>query len=276
MRMKRSLCGLLLLSNLEGTAIAQAPSSQASVVRIPVVVSGPKGSPVLNLKQEDFKLFEGGVERPILSFIPPNQPIHVDIILATTRMKGSRTAGGDLIFDSIDRFKQVGNPANTYTIEELPQGTNGLVDAIERHVEKLSQSANPRRALVVIPGAGPEPINAVRKLGEKVRTMGVPIYIRHGAGLCTQTTIVELGNCSDTRLAYDELSENSGGHPIRPFGNQVRDELLLELAEELRNQYVVGFQPAGAPDNKWRTVEIRVTGTLTAKAAGRHFAAKPR
>lgn len=45
MRMKRlSLCGLLLLSTLAGTAVAQAPASQSGIVRVPVVVSGLKGS----------------------------------------------------------------------------------------------------------------------------------------------------------------------------------------------------------------------------------------
>jgi hypothetical protein len=285
MRMKRmSLYGLLLLSTLAGTAVAQAPSPQASVVRVPILVSGPKGSPVLNLKQGDFKLFEAGVERPIVSFSPPNQPIDIDIIVATNTMKGSRaTYGANTIWDSIDLFKKVGNPANNYTLDERPQGVNGLYDAIWRHVEKLSQSPNSRRALLVITGRELDPAGADtgRKLAVKVRTMGVPIYIRHSAGVCTEEEILALGNCADKRLVYDQISEYSGGKPLRPTVVKAHDELFLSFAEELRDQYVVGFQPAGAPDDKWRNLEIRVTaafanGKLKAKAPGRHFAAKPR
>jgi hypothetical protein len=285
MRMKRiSLCGFLLLSTLAGTAVAQTASPQAGTVRVPVLVSGPKGNPVLNLKQEDFRLFENGVERPIVSFTGPNQPIEIAIIFASGLPKGSRaTYGSNSIWDSIDLFKKVGNPANTYTLDERPQGVNGLYDAIWSHVEKLSQSPNPRRALLVITGRELDPAgaDAGRKLAVKVRTMGVPIYIRHSAGVCTEEEILALGNCSDKRLVYDQISEYSGGLPLRPNVVAAHDALFLALAEELRDQYVVGFQPAGAPDDKWRDLEIRVTSAaadakLKAKAPGRHFAAKPR
>jgi hypothetical protein len=280
---RMSLCGLLLLSTLAGTAVAQAPSPQASGVRVPVLVSGPKGSPVLNLKQEDFKLFEAGVERPIVSFSPPNQPIDIDIIV-TTNMKGSRaTYGANTSWDSIDLFKKIGNPANNYTLDELPQGVNGLYDAIWRHVEKLSQSPSSRRALLVITGRELDPAGAGvgRTLARKVRTMGVPIYIRHAAGVCTEEEILALGNCGDKRLVYDQISEYSGGKRLRPTVVAAHDELFLALAEELRDQYVVAFQPAGTPDDRWRNLEIRVTsasatGKLKATAPGRHFAAKPR
>lgn len=77
--------------------------------------------------------------------------------------------------------------------------------------------------------------------------------------------------------ALTRLTEGTGGWTYRIVAARRCKEVCLRVAEELRNQYLLGYLPSdGVRDGRWRTVVVRTSRpgvTLTTRAG--YYAASP-
>jgi len=54
------------------------------LVQLPVLVTTPNGTPQLDLKQEDFRITEDGLDQPIDVFFPVDSPVHIALVMDTS------------------------------------------------------------------------------------------------------------------------------------------------------------------------------------------------
>jgi Ca-activated chloride channel homolog len=293
MHRKTILALSVIWAALTGSALAQAPAADPTMVYIPVAVAGPKNAYVSGLTKDNFKLLEDGIQQTVTSFHADDQPIDIDIILALGALqRGRADLNSTKIREALENFRQQGNPKNKYAIEEMPFGANGIYEAIDRHITRLATaSTNPRRMLLVLTDgfetSGGDP---VRTLQEYAKKLPVPIYIFFAAGAGNAPAdLGELGRGAAIHLSggagYEDLARFTGGRLYQSEADTQLRPNLEALAQEMKNQYVLGFKSTNdAKDDKWRKIEVKMLNPpnglkekdLKTKVRDRYFVAKPK
>ena len=279
---------------LAGTALAQTPTVDPTLVYIPVAVNGPKNAYIPALKKENFVLREDGIPQTITSFHAEDQPIDIDVILALGSLqRGRADLNSTKIREALENFRQQGNPKNKYTVEEMPFGANGIWDAMDRHITRLSsQSTNPRRLLLVLTdgfeASGGDP---ARTFQEYAKKLPIPIYIVFAAGASAgPSDIGELARGQAIHLSggagYEDVARFTGGKLYQAEADTQLRATLESLSQEFKNQYVLGFKSTNdAKDDKWRKIEVKMANPVPAgvklsdlkpKVRDRYFVAKPK
>jgi len=276
---------LLLLLSAVGTAAAQTATQD--LVYVNVTVTGPKKAPAPGLKAANFQLWEDNVEQKISSFGGADGIWEINIVLANSMLlPGRADRTSNAIRDSVEVFKKASNPADKITVEELKFGSDGLYASIDRNLEALQKTSNPRRALVVITDGFDMPGgDASNGLIEFSKKLNIPIYF-----LYTRTH-PEPGDTSTVGArgvsynipegeALTNVAQNSGGDiDFVDAVNQLESRCKL-LAEELRNKYLLGFKSTNdARDDKWRKLKVKVNPPagqkLEASIKAKYFVPKP-
>lgn len=260
---RKSAIGITIILGgiLAGALLGQQPDR---TVFVPVHVTGDGNAPITGLKQGNFQLSEDNKEQKITSFSPDNTPISVSIILGAGAMVRSDRVS-EKILESVDAFKKAGNPANEYFVG--PYGTTGVEDAIARGLEKLEEAKNQRRVLVMFIDDFDTPANAEQGALESAMKQDIPIYFMFIKNQFFRfsgkpTTTEDTGAYPISWLnVFEEVATDTGGEVINaePMGN-LHDE-AVKLADEFRNQYVLGFNPsADARTGKWRNLKVTIKG----------------
>jgi Ca-activated chloride channel family protein len=291
---KKTLLALMVVGlALTGTVLAQAPVADPNIVYIPVAVNGPKNVYVPSLKKENFRLLEDGIQQTVTSFHAEDQPIDIDIILALGALqRGRADLHSTKIREAVENFRQQGNPKNKYTVNEMPFGANGIFAEIDRSITRLATtSTNPRRLLLVLTdgfeASGGDP---ARTLQEYAKKLPIPIYIVFAAGAsAAPSDITELGRGQAIHLSggagYEDLARFTGGRLYQAEADTQLRANLEALAQELKNQYVLGYKSTNdAKDDKWRKIEVKMLTPpaplkekdLKVKVRDRYFVAKPK
>lgn len=146
---------------------------QVDLVRLPVTVSDSQGELVLDLGQQDFRVFDNGVARRIEHFDLGGDPLSVVLVAETSSrvealLPAIRKAGivftetvlgpsGEAAVLGFNDDSTILVPFTTdhdrldRAIDRLPEGTSGvrLYDALSRAVEMLRQRPTNRRRVIV-------------------------------------------------------------------------------------------------------------------------------
>lgn len=186
---------------------------RVNLVNTPAVVRNSKGDLVLDLKQQNFRIFDNGVEQKIEGFDMGGTPVSVAIVVETSSRIAAllpaiqRTGilftqtvlgdGGDAALigynDSVDT--RAGFTSDHAAIEtaftHLTTGTSGthLYDAMARAVQMLSGRPDSRRR-VLITMAEAVDNGSENKLGQVLREAQLANITIYSIGL--STTVAEL------------------------------------------------------------------------------------
>jgi Ca-activated chloride channel homolog len=255
------------------------------LVPVDVTVTDATGRPVRNLRKEDFKLFEDGVERPIDSFNVEKMegaPRPAAIVFALD-LSGSMTAEEiDRVADAMREFSRrlAEHPAvfavttfgmHVKTIqsftsdreklerayERLAHEPNGLsthtYDAVDdavrmlvRHAPLTRQHQLVKRAVVVITDGFPVgDVVSPETVIERANAADASVYV---VTMPSYTRILASAQMAPlpTPLDVSGLVERTGGKSV--YANE-KDlgPLFRAIAEEVVSSYVLGFYP---PENK--------------------------
>jgi Ca-activated chloride channel family protein len=257
------------------------------MVYVPVAVTGAKNAYIPGLTKENFQLREDNIPQTI-SYFSESGPYEIDLILAmSTLQRGRADLSSSKIRDAVEAFRAAGHPNTRFTVEEMSFGSNGVFDAISRHVARLESVRNARKAVVVLtdgfdsPGGDPG-----RTLQEYAKKKDVAIYIFYTAptGGPLSDDILEVGRGQQIHLdagtVYEDLTRFTGGRLYQAEAETQLSGHLIALAQELKNQYLLGFRSTNdARNDKWRKLEVRIVPPagqrdLKAKVKERYFVAK--
>jgi Ca-activated chloride channel family protein len=272
---------VLLSGVLAGTVVGQDANH---TVLVPVSVTSEGNMPVTGLKQENFQLLEENKQQKISMFSPDNSPLSIAIILGAGALVRSDNVSAKIL-EAVDVFKKTGNPANEYLVD--PYGTVGIEEAIGRGLDKLAGAANRRKILVMLIDDFDTSRDDVGEHSlESAMRQDIPIYFVfikgqffRFSGRPTTTTDESLSASSWLNI-FEDVAQDTGGRVVytEPLGN-LRDE-TVKLAEELKNQYVLGFTSSSDVANgKWHNLKVNVktsgsSGKLTIRYKRRYFAFK--
>jgi Ca-activated chloride channel homolog len=254
----------------------------SSIVVLNAAIIDGEGKSVTGLKQNQFRVFEDGKEQEINFFQAEEVPFAVVILIDSSgsmtvresnrtfeRVRIARAAAisfldylrpDDLVaiykFDS--KVEQIQDfSSSSFAPEAIfdikADGMTVLNDAVHKAAEELAKRTEKRKAIIVLSdGADTQS----RRSDEKALKMAI-------AAQATIYTIdistpAEKSRFQNARVLKN-FAEKSGGRFVSAQNRQSLREVFKNLADELRSQYTLAYQPTNeAKDGKWREIEVRV------------------
>ena len=268
---------LLFLFDLYGQSRKPAapPLFKVGVENVFVKVSviDPLNRFVTGLEKEHFKIYEDNVEQTIAYFNQEAAPISVGIIFDVS---GSMKDNNNIrkAKSAITRFLQSGNPeddyflitfnqkttlAHAFTDEsssvqnevafQKPGGRTALYDAVYMGLDQIARGRNDKKALILITdGEDNSSRYSPSEVRDFVKETDVQIY-----------AIGEEGNLGYGRSQIRNIVSLTGGRAFFPNSFNELDYYIDLIHAELRNQYVLGYEPTNkAHDGKWRRIRVKL------------------
>jgi Ca-activated chloride channel family protein len=261
------------------------------LVNVYATVIDSSGRYVQGLRQNDFVVEEDG-RRQVITHFDHNQntPVSVGIVLDTS---GSMRRKLDTAVEAIDRFVRTIHPDDDVFLmgfENEPSllqdftndrarlrkalrntdsdGGTALYDALELALDKIRSGANKKHAiLLVTDGQDTASSTSFAEVRRRIRESELLVYAlgiapaadfspfgfgRRGAGRDTVDMNVLKTLASDSGgRAYPVSEDTLGGR------NSQFQKILDQIAEELRNQYTLGYYPSHDDDDKYHTINVR-------------------
>jgi len=294
------LCGMLSAQSNDDVHIMPRPESRNSgsgatgspassrlkidveMVLVPVTVTDTRNHPVIDLAQNNFRLFEGETEKKIQYFSIEDAPLSVGILIDLSSSMANKIGA---VRESAGEFFKNANPEDDYFVitfadkpklladttqsfEKIqaslaaaqPKGNTALADAIYMGLAKLRNSKYSRKALLVISDGGDNNSrHGLRQIKKIARESDVEIY---AIDVCDAPTLLLTAKLEERfgRQWLTEVTESTGGRTIALDNPAGIPEAAARASLELRNQYILGYRPARATENhKWRKIKVRVT-----------------
>jgi Ca-activated chloride channel family protein len=277
---------LLCLLILAGNAKAQIEEDNTPVkvdtllITIPLTVSDKKGTYIAGLKKEDFTIYEDGLSRTIEVFMNEEAPMNVAILLDTSYstkdvLDKIQKAAREFvrILRPEDKAVIVGFDNRTVFLSGLESDRKTLSNAIERVrvsdvdgsdmyeaaarvVQNYFAALKGRKAIIaltdgMVTGRGTS-AQQILDLLQKSDTFFYPIIFKtdsnSASGRRTQRPV--------TIEILEIIADETGGRYYEKDSTKLK-EAFQSIAEDLKNQYFLGFYPRNTETGNLRS-RVRV------------------
>jgi Ca-activated chloride channel family protein len=243
---------------------------------VPVSVTDLLGRSVKGLVPENFQVYDGSRQMPIVSFSSQDQRITVGLIFdcsasMTDKFKTSRQAPSQL-FQQLNPDDQsflvtVSGRAQlkwrlTSDFDSLqnalmfthPEGTTSLIDGIYLGLRELKKSHSPRKALVIVSDGGD---NSSRySLHTLTRVLVESDTMLFAVGLYDNPQSPEevMGPA-----LLSHLTGRTGGANFQVSSVEGLRLAMARIGISLHNQYVLGYYPPPSPaDGKYHKIKVQL------------------
>jgi Ca-activated chloride channel family protein len=241
-------------------------------------VVDPMGRLVTGLQQENFRVYEDGVEQEIVRFSSEDVPVSIGVIFDMSGSMADKIAKSR---QAAVQFFRTANPQDefflvdfndraqlispfTASVDDLQDrlmytgahGMTALFDGVYLGLSQMRGAHNTKKALLILSDGGDNHSRysetEVRKF---VREADVQIYAiglfdpdggptpeeREGPGLLGDMTMI------------------TGGRTFVVKNVNELPDIATKISMELRNQYVLGYRPSQrGHDGKWRKIKVRL------------------
>ena len=264
------------------------------LVSLDVIVVDQKGNPVLNLKKEDFSVYEDKIKQTIDNVSREGTPISFGIVIDTSGSMRSKlqtvseaalllikqmrrddeafvapfNAGAELALDFTSDRQELED-----AISELhPNGGTALLDAIIATADYAQEKGHRRRKALVIFSDGLEVNSSVKEkeLMEAIKEDEVQIYL---VGFIDEEMEERnLFGKSPAKKARDllmRIANDSGGRAYFPKDISEVPAIAANIAKDLRVQYLVSYYPTNERrDGAFRTIQVSVNQIVSLRWGG--------
>src|SRR6202050_3008415 len=252
--------------------------TETQITLVGASVTDPLGRLVTGLEQENFRVFEDGVEQEVVQFSSEDVPVSIGVIFD---MSGSMSDKIDKSRQAAVQFFRTANPQDEFflvnfndraqlvsqftgSVDDLQNrlmytsahGLTALFDGVYLGLSQMRQAHNTKKALLIISDGGDNHSRYTEsEIRRFVREADVQIYAiglfdpdggptpeeREGPGL--------LGG----------LKMMTGGRMFAVKNVSELPDIATKISMALRNQYVLGYRPSQrAHDGKWRKIKVRL------------------
>ena len=253
--------------------------SDTRLVVLPATVIDRNGRLITDLTQKAFKVFENGVEQPIKIFRREDVPISLGMIVDNS---GSMRNKRQKVESSALTLVKASNPEDevfivnfndeafldqpfTNKIKDLEQGLakidsrggTAMRDAVRMSIDYLKENGKKDKKvlLVITDGDDNNSSGTLENLVKAAQQTEVLIYT---IGLLSEE---EKREAKRAKRALDAITEATGGHAYYPKAVDEVDKIALQVAHEIRNQYVIGYSPTNtALDGSFRQIRVVANG----------------
>jgi Ca-activated chloride channel family protein len=237
-----------------------------------------KGNRYLDgLDKDAFAVFENDRAQPVRFFLHEDAPVTIGLLIDNS---GSMQPNRDLVIASASAFAKTSNPqdemfalvfneeVHAALTTESPftsdpvvlrdalqravttRGRTALYDAISRGLERVELGGHDRQVLVVVSdGADNASGQSFEELVKKVRTSNVMLYA---------VAIVDPAESAPAWKQLRQLTDVSGGELFHPGNVKQVNEVLQQIAQEIRHTYVMAYEPTEATPVTGRRIRVEV------------------
>ncbi|MGH9705035.1 MAG: VWA domain-containing protein [Candidatus Acidiferrales bacterium] len=294
-----------------GSPAAQI-KSQVEIVAVSASVIDARGNFVADLKKENFRILDGGVDRPITSFQPVEAPAQVFVLVETSPavylIHTQHLVAAAYLFDGLAENDQAAIAAYSQSIRlilpmtaektllagalnhleySMGMGDLNLWQSISTAIDWLAPLPGKKSIVLLSTGLDSGPPVQWQNLQAKLRANETTIFtVALGGELRTAKPAKKSKELQDPgSLNFEESDRNlrtladlTGGRTYFPENVNAFPQIYRQIAQILRHQYVLGFQPA-PHDGHYHTINLQVVDSnghvfapSTHKAAYRVFA----
>lgn len=276
-----------------GTSAAQAPAGgqsgdevgagevlriSANLVSVPVSVINRQGRYVVDLRQQDFRVFEEGKEQTIVHFSNVDQPFSVVLLIDTS---GSTAPFLDQIKGAAKAFVEQLRPSDTVrpvyfhgeikpltadgindpklfdvAIDRIEPGPvnmgTRLYDAVAFGLSALRPVATRRAVILITDGENTWGKATMKSTLRDAEESGVVVYtVQYG-------DLQPLKHQESPQVYLQQLAEKTGGRYFKGGDVNAIRRSFVEVANELRRQYVLGYEPSELERTGLRRIRVKV------------------
>jgi VWFA-related protein len=270
--------------------------SRIDIVQVTVSVTDVNGRLITGLTQNDFQIFEDGIEQTITQFTDKRVPVSLGMLLdASDSMRGQPVVDardafdrfvGDLLLGEdevfVATFNHLPRLMSKWTMPPQslrgslsvlkPSGGTAIYDAVADTSKLFEQRVNLRAAMIVVSdGADTASDRSLIQTIEAVRRSDAFVYA---------IAIDAPDGRESTRVNPDALRDITG--LTGGYTEVVRSAADLgpataRIADELNKQYTIGYSSSKPPDGNWRPLRVRVkSGGYYVRARRGYFSPQPR
>ncbi|MFL6446409.1 MAG: VWA domain-containing protein [Bryobacteraceae bacterium] len=249
------------------TRVPTAIRTEVKLVLIPVSVTDPYQRPVLDLKTQNFRLFDEGAEQKISKLSLEEEPVSVGMVFDASysmrnKLRNSREALAEFLRTSTPgdefslwKFGSRPEPVCLFTMDDeeiqdnlsriQPQGYTSLFDALYLALNQMKRASRATKALLVLSDGGD---NNSRYTEREIRTM-----VREADVRIFSISIM------DRSPVLERISDESGGRAYRVHKLDELTEMATRLSAEIHSRYVLGYRPQNAQnDGKYHRVTVKL------------------
>ena len=261
---------------------APTPRTNASIrvdvnmTLVPVTVMDATGHNVLGLSQDNFRVFDGPDQRPIISFGTSDAPVSIGLVFdcsrsMTDKFRVAREAPVRLFHqlnaedeaflitvsnkpemrqDFTSDFTDIQNSL----LFTSPNGTTSLVDGIYMGLQRLKKAHNTRKALIVVSDGGDNNSRyTLRDLANLAAEADAQIFT-----ICLYQNPQSQEEANGPAL-LTHLAQVSGGINYMIGDVNMMTMAFAQIGVTLHNQYLLGYYPPeGAPAGKYRKIKVQL------------------
>lgn len=282
-----------LAKQQDGTYVLHADVDE---VLLNCTIIDDKGQTITDLHQEDFRVWEDGVEQKVSSLQHQDLPVSMGILVDDSgSMLDKRTAVNlaamhllrasnprDAVFVvnfSDKAYLDQGFTSDLVALDRgltrvEPKGTTALYDAVAASAEELAKHAKERKQalLIITDGADNASELNLEQTIRRVQNLGGPVV--YSIGLLFDADRAESERARD---ALERLSQETGGVAYFPGSLQDVNSIAEQVARDIRNQYIVAYHSARpASLGGYRTVHVEAHapnhGKLTVRTRRGYYA----
>jgi VWFA-related protein len=270
-----------------GASGQEAPAQEDPVFRsdtrlviLNATVVDAKGNLVTDLPRSAFKVYENNVEQPLKLFRREDVPVSMGLIVdnsGSMRLRRNKveTASLQMVkasnkLDEIfivnfndDAFLDVDFTSDVKKLEEGltridARGGTAMYDAISMSIDHLKAKAKRDKKVIMLitDGADTASKTTLEKLVSQSHTTDAVIY-----AIALLDEEIPAREAKKARRALETLAKNTGGLCFFPKTVEEVETLALEVAKDIRNQYVLGYTPTVQElDGTYRTIKVSANG----------------
>jgi Ca-activated chloride channel family protein len=249
------------------------------LVLLPISVADKNGKLVTDLKQSAFKVYENGVEQPIKLFKREDVPVSLGVIIDNSgSMKEKRqkveTASMDMVKASNPQDEVFIVNFNDEAWLDVPmtndikamqagvaridsRGGTAMRDAISMSIDYLKKEGKRQKKVLLVITDGNDNASTINleRLVSRAQQNEVLLF---SIGLLNEE---ERHEARIAKRALDTLTRESGGLTFYPKSVADVDQIALQVAREIRNQYTIAYSPTVPEmDGSFRQIKVTVNG----------------
>jgi len=277
----------------DGTYVLHADVDE---VLLNCTVIDDKGQTVNDLRQQDFRVWEDGVEQTITSLQRRDLPVSMGILVddsgsmldkraavnnaAMRLLRASNPGDGVFVVNFSDKaYLDQGFTSDLVALRrgldrDDPRGTTALYDAVAASADELARHAKERKQalLIITDGADNASELTLEQTIRRVENLGGPVV--YTIGLLYDTPAAESQRARD---ALERLSQETGGVAYFPSSVSDLNAVAAQVAYDIRNQYIVAYHSSRpASLGGYRTVHVEAHapnhGRLSVRTRRGYFA----
>ena len=258
--------------------------SNVEEVSLNVTVLDSGGHIAQNLKEDDFRVLEDGIQQKLLSFQHADIPVSIGLVIDNSgsmykKRPSVNKSALDLILASNreDEAFVVNFADDAYIDQDLTgdanklkdglahiesRGGTALYDAVVASADKLAADAHRPKQVIVIITDGEDNASSLNleQAIRRVQQLSGPVIYSIGLLFGDE---MSRGEVRHARRALEMLSGETGGIAFFPKSLDQVDEIAAEVARDIRSQYTLAYhstKPSTDPSFRKITVVAQAKG----------------